>query len=91
MSEQSADNDRIIAAIDTLQATQFRMGRRPRGTDGIYVHDAYNVLHNNPTRLGTIELFIENDVPLVAVAEAVRVGVLVVAFQSLKLVFPGVR
>lgn len=85
------ENDvRVIDAIDTLQATQFRCGRQPVGTDGTYVHSAYMTLVKNPNRLGTIELFIENDVPLVAVAEAVRVGVLIVAFQSTKLVFSAV-
>ena len=84
------DESKIIAAIDTLQATQFRCGRKPTGNDGTYVHDAYNTLRDNPNYLGTIELFVEHGVPLVAVAEAVRIGVLVVAFQSLKLVFDKV-
>jgi len=84
------DNARIIAAIDTLQATQFRCGRKPTGNDGTYVHDAYDTLRNNPNCLGTIELFVEHNVPLVAVAEAVRIGVLVVAFQPTKLIFSKV-
>lgn len=84
------DNARIIAAIDTLQATQFRRGRVPTGDDGTYVHDAHNTLRDNPNYLGTIELFVEHGVPLVAVAEAVRIGVLNVAFQSTKLVFSKV-
>ncbi len=85
-----SDNARIIAAIDALQATQFRCGRKPNGDDGTYVHDAYNTLRDNPNYLGTIDLFVEHGVPLVAVAEAVRIGVLVVAFMSTKLVFSKV-
>ena len=87
----SEDDARVIDAIDTLLATQFHCGRVPIGADGNCVRDAYMAIKNNQHRPGTIELLVEHDVLLVAVAEAVRVGVLVAVTMPTKPVVQGGR
>jgi len=67
--------EEIISALDTVNGAQFTIGRAPTPYHGAYVHSAYQacLLATYPL---SVVAFIDAGLPLNAIAEAVRVGVL---------------
>lgn len=76
----------IIEALQAVDRARFRCGRVPCVMDGTYVHEAFRICERSAYPVA-IEMFTVCGLPIDAIAEAVRIGVLAVEPGS---VFPGV-
>ena len=71
-SEEPPRHD-IMSALDLLNDVRFKRGRAPTGNDGMYIHDVWNRCERHVQTVAALG----DAVPLNAIAEAVRLGVLV--------------
>ena len=81
MSRRNAFTSRAVRALDRLHRATFKCGRLPTDNDGVYLHEAFEAC-SKFTYAVDLYAFSARGLPLNAIAEAVRAGVLEVVEAS---------